>query len=414
MQRNRRVEHLLYLPILKDPRTQGVMKILMSLAPAAFFSDTNLLTWILLRIAALSMRFGVSNVSSYGFGGYGLVLSAAFGRREEGEAFAQFALTLNERFRNVALASKLQMIAGMLVPWVRPYPHAKEHLRSGYETALKIGDTTYECYCAVVLSIVSFCESADLASVEIDAAWAREVSVRRKERAMVGVPDAHSRHAATLRGLTPNLLDLGTAQSTDEQFRASLSDAVTPTAVFYYQFCSADLAYHFGDVTKARALLREAKQRTQGIFGLPTTVELHFLDALVAAREHGLPETSPLARLRLRFAIARTLRKLNAWARSCPPNFAAHARIIEAELARVRGDAAQADVCFERALTAARTYGSAKREALALELAAAHARARGEHAKGAEREREAIAAYRRWGAEAKAERLERDAAARRA
>jgi predicted ATPase len=407
VQSNRRIETLLHLPLLKDPRLQGVMRLLMSLAPAAFFSDTKLLTWILLRIAGLSMRFGVSNVSSYGFGGYGLVLSAAFGNREEGAAFAQFALTLNERFQNLDLTSKLRMIAGMLVPWVRPFAEAKEHLRMGYETALKIGDTTYECYCAVVLSIASFCESTDLAAVQSDAEWARDVSVRRKERAMIGVPDAHARHAATLRGLTPSLLDLGTTDSPDAELRASLSDSATPTALFYYQFCTADLAYHFGSAATARALLREAKKRTEGIFGLPTTVELHFLDALVAAREHDLAETPWRARLALRLAVHGALRKLKAWATSCPANFEAHALIIEAELARIRGNGARADACFERAITAARTHRSPRREALALELAAAHARATGETAKAEERRLEAVAAYRRWGASAKADVLER-------
>jgi predicted ATPase len=407
VQSNRTIDALLHLPLLKDPRWQGVMRLLMSLAPAAFFSDTKLLTWILLRIAGLSMRFGVTNVSSYGFGGYGLVLSAAFGKREEGAAFAGFALTLNDRFQNLALTSKLQMIAGMLVPWVRPFADAKEHLRSGYEVALKIGDTTYECYCAVVLSIVSFCESNDLETVQADAEWARDISVRRKERAMIGVPEAHARHAATLRGLTPSLLDLGTADSPDSEFRASLSDSGTPTALFYYQLCSADLAYHFGSVTDARALLREANRRTEGIFGLPTTVELHFLDALVAAREHDLAGAKWHTRLGLRLRVRAAARKLRAWARSCPHNFAAHALIVEAELARIRGRSAQADACFERAIAAARAHGSARREALAMELGAAHARAAGDEAKADERRRDAVSAYRRWGALAKADALER-------
>jgi predicted ATPase len=407
VQKNRAVDALLHLPLLKDPRLQGVMRLLMALAPAAFFSDTKLLTWILLRIAGLSMRFGVTNVSSYGFGGYGLVLSAAFGKREAGAAFARFALDLNERFENLALTSKLQMIAGMLVPWVRPFADAKAHLRDGYEVALKIGDTTYECYCAVVLSIVSFCESNDLAAVQADAEWARDVSVRRKERAMIGVPESHARHAATLRGLTPNLLDLGTAESPDAEFRASLSDSATPTALFYYQLCTADLAYHFGSVREARTILREAEKRTEGIFGLPTTVELHFLDALVAAREHDLAGTPWLARLGLRLRVHGALRKLKAWARSCPANFEAHALIVEAELARIRGQGARADECFERATSAARTHGSARREALALELSAAHARAAGDTAKAGQRTTEATSAYERWGALAKVEALQR-------
>ncbi|HEY2514926.1 MAG TPA: AAA family ATPase [Polyangiaceae bacterium] len=402
VQKGRSTDALVSLPQLRDRRLEGVMKILISLAPPAFFSDTNLLTWILLRIAAISMRAGVTDVSSYGFGGYGLVLSAAFGRREEGEAFSRFALVLNERFKNVALASKLRFIAGMLTPWVLPFDAAKEHLREGYEIGLKIGDTTYECYSAVVLSIVWFCESRDLSAVQERAEWAREVSARRKDRAMVGVPDSHARHAATLRGLTPSAFDLGNASSTDAEFRASLSDEVTPTALFYYQFCSADLAYHFGEASRARALLVEAKRRMQGIFGLPTTVELSFLDALVAAREHdaaGLFE-----RVRLRWAVARELRRLRAWAGSAPANFDVHASIVEAELARIRGERRAGDV-FARAAAMARDRGDAKREGLALELWGRWARARGDEATAAARTREAIEAYRRWGALAKVEAL---------
>ena len=351
------------------------------------------------------MRFGVSNVSSYGFGGYGLVLSAAFGKREEGEAFSRLALTLNERFQNLTLASKLRFIAGMLVPWVRPFADAKEHLREGYDVALKVGDTTYECYSAVVLSIVAFCESRELAAVEAEAEWAREVSARRKDRAMIGVPECHARHAATLRGLTPSVLDLGTATSSDASFRASLSDEVTPTALFYYQFCNADLAYHFGDVRRARALLVEAKKRTQGIFGLPTTVELSFLDALVAAREHD--SGSLLARFLLRRRVGRELRRLRAWARSCPANFDAHAAIVEAELARMGGQR-RASACFERAVRIAKEHGDAKREALALELWSKWAEEGGDSSTAEGRMGEAIDAYRRWGAVAKAEALARE------
>jgi hypothetical protein len=199
------------------------------------------------------------------------------------------------------------------------------------------------------------------------------------------------------------VLDLGTSSSSDADFRASLSDEVTPTALFYYQFCSADLAYHFGDPGRARALLQEAKKRTQGIFGLPTTVELSFLDALVAAREHA--QASFFARFARRRSVARELRRLGAWARSCPSNFAVHAAIVEAELARIRGDE-QAGDCFERAVAIAREHGDAKREALALELWAADTRLRGDADGAAERTRSAIEAYRRWGALAKAAALE--------
>jgi predicted ATPase len=398
VQRGRESEELLHLPLLESARHESISKILIALSPPAFFCDSNLLTWILLRIAAIAMRHGVSNVSAYGFAGYGAALSAAFGKHAEGAAFGRLAMALNERFGNAALAAKIHLLhGGWIVSWVRPFAEGKELLRAGQQLALKNGDISYECYCASLLSVLTFCESRELRALSATAEWAEAISVRRQERDMAGVPAAHARYAAAMRA---GSVDLGSPESSDAAFRASMSDATTPTAMFYYFFCSAELAYHAGDTARARALLADAKRRTQPIFGLPTTVELHFLDALVAAREHD--QAGLTARLGLRLAIAAKARKLRAWARSCSSNFSAHLAIVEGELARVRGRAAQARRSFERAVTAARAHDDTKRESLALELTAAHERASGDAVAAARAATEASRAYLRWGTEAKA------------
>jgi IS5 family transposase len=146
-----------------------------------------------------------------------------------------------------------------------------------------------------------------------------------------------------------------------------------------------------------------ASKRTQGIFSVPTTVELCFLAALLAARRHG--DAGRIERMKLQFGLVTSARKLDAWALSCPQNFEAHALIVRGELARVRGRQADATDFYERAIAAARRHGSPKREALALELAARHARTSGDAARGDSLEQEATEAYRRWGAATKASRM---------
>src|SRR5205823_4821869 len=155
--------------------------------------------------------------------------------------------------------------------------------------------------------------------------WARDIGLRRKDLDMAGVPDAHARYAAALRGEASGHVDLGREGSTDAEFRESLGDSA-PTATFYYYFCNAELAYLFGDAARADALLDEARARTQVIFGLPTTVELCLLECLVAARLH---DSAHLAsRLRLRAQVAKRARRLCAWARCCAANFEPHYLIV--------------------------------------------------------------------------------------
>jgi predicted ATPase len=404
-QGGRPISELLHLEMAKDTTHIGMMRLLVALVPAAFFLDSDLLAWIHLNVVGLSLRHGVSDVSSYSFVGYGTVLAAVFDKHAEGDAFGRLGLALNERFKNDRLAAKVNFLYGGWVAWwVRPFRDGKEYLRSAHDLAKKYGDTSYETYSATVLSVVTFCESADLAALEETAEWAREVASRRKDRDMAGVPDAHARYAAALLGTTPSPRDLGLSSSSDEEFRASLS-AKTPTAMFYYLFCNAELAYLFGDAARAHDLLEEAGKRVQVIFSLPTTAELCLLRALVAAKMH---DSAPWTkRLQLQLLVASCGRELRENAKSCPENFEAHALLVSAELLRIRGAGEAADAAFERAVTAARVHRSVKREAFALDLASCHARASGDAARADRLRAEAIDAYRRWGAISKADDLSR-------
>jgi predicted ATPase len=183
--KGRSVEELVQLEPLGDPRLASALRILVSLAPAAFFLDTNLVTWILLRIAGISIEHGVCDASSYGFVGYGSVLAGAFHAHADGYAFGRAALALNERFKNAALAAKLEnLLGGYIAHWTRPFAESVAHLRAAYDLANKHGDTPYESYSATVLSLVMFSAASDLASLQSVCEWAREVGERRGERDM--------------------------------------------------------------------------------------------------------------------------------------------------------------------------------------------------------------------------------------
>ena len=217
---------------------------------------------------------------------------------------------------------------------------------------------------------------------------------------MAGFADVFARYAAALRSEpaepaeSPHApLDLSRNGSSDADLRASFTDAKTPSSVYYYFYCDAELAYLAGDAVRARELLDEAWKRIQIVFGLPTTVDLWWLDALVCARLH---DTAPwTARVGLRRRVAKRVAKLRSWARSCPANFEPHHHLASAELARIDGDLERATEEVERAITAARAHKAPKREAFALDLAARLAEARGEDP--AAPRREAVEAHRRWG-----------------
>jgi predicted ATPase len=402
LQGRRKTNDLLHLPELAHPVHEAVIELVVALAPAAFFIDTNLLAWLELEGVALSLKHGVSPVSSYSFAVYGTVLSAVFGKHEEGDAFGRLALALNERFHNTKLAARLHFLyGGWHANWVRPFRDGVEFLRTAHQLATKYGDTAYETYAASTRALVCFSESSDLVSLKAMAEWAQQIGARRQDKDMTGFAEVFARYAAALAGATPSATDLSLATSSDADFRATLSDEKTPSSIFYYLYCNAELAYLAGDPARAFSLLEEAWRRTQIVFGLPTKVDLHLLDALVVARLHD--DAAWGARMRMRRRVAQRVKMLRVWAASCPRNFEPHYHVACAELARIRGDVDEAEACFERAVTAARAHRSVKREALAHDLAATLAGARGDESRADTSHAAAQDAYRRWGATTKSD-----------
>ena len=388
----RSIDDLAALPLLTQSTLASAMKILVALAPAAYVSDTNLLTWIMLRIAGMSMRHGVCDVSSYGLAGYGMVLSAVFGKRDEGMAFGRLALALNDRFGNTALAGKVHFInASYLVVWTRPLPEAREALARACAEALRCGDQPYEMYAVLHTTILTFIEGSSLDALQASAERGRRLSARRREADKADDSNsAIARYAADLR--RPSAL------AVEPSSEAALADKTILTH-FFYKYCRADIAYLRGDADLAAALLGEAVRiGARAIFGTIMTVELAWLEALVAARR--FDAASVAARPGLLWTVGMRVAKLRPLARVNPRSFEGHYLLALAELLRISGRPQRARAALEGAIEAARAQGSLKREAIGLDLAASYARAEGDSARAAELRGRVDETYRFWGAAA--------------
>jgi predicted ATPase len=407
-QRGRSPAELARLPEMTDVAKQCALKILIALAPAALFANSNLLSVCLMRIARVSMRHGLTDLSSYGFAGYGLVLSGGFFKHDEGYQLGQLSLQLNERFANPRLVAKLHTLKGcFLAPWVRPMAEGTEELAFAMRAAVKHGDAAYEAYSAAVWAVTIFCGPSDLATVQAATESAREITVRRRDRDMTAAVELTGRYAAALRGLT-GARDLSNHESSDAELLTTLSEQQTPIGMTYHYLWNGALAWFFGDRARAHRMAPEAEKRLERLFSIPTMVQIVLFDALVAADRWR--DAAWRDKLRVEWRMRRDLGKLRRWAESCPQNHEPQYRLAVAEWARARGRS-DAEERLQAALASARRHGSLMCEAIALELWARQLRDEGRAVETRARVREAIDAYERWGAHAKAVQLRHECAA---
>jgi predicted ATPase len=394
-------ETLPTLPEVQDPRLRSALKILDAIMPAAFFASFNLVAVISMRSAQISMRHGVSDKSAYCLAAYGNILVSAAGKLELGAALGEATLKLQERFRNPRMSARLLFMNGLyLTPWVKPFADAKAQLARACTEALQTGELAFEVYSTGSLALLSCSMGDPLAESHAYAESARAIALQRQDVDFAAMATAHLRYCAALRGLSPEPQTLGNEESSDEVLGQQFDTKQTPSGIFYYYFFNAHLAYLYGDLGRARAMLDQAERHLSGVL-MPSTVEVRLLRVLVDARSW--PEGPGRDRRERRRRMLRCQKQLRRLARLSPRNFDPMYRVACAEAARVLDPAKAAPLYAEAIALAGRHPG--KWEALTLELAARFFDERGDPAAATQHRESAITAYARWGADAKARQL---------
>jgi predicted ATPase len=377
----------LTLPAMTDETKRSAIKLLIALAPPAYFCDTPLLALTLMRITNLSLAYGVSELSSYGIAGYGLVVTAAFGRVHTGHELGQIAVRLDEKLAGRVLACKLHFVLGVfLMPWVRPFREAQAVIRRGIELGRELGDMIYEAYNAGKLATMTLYEGRALDETERALLESRAIAEKRNDVDMATLCSVQARFCAAMRGGTSDPARLFAGPAGSNAPPETISDARTPIAIFFYWLLGAQLAYFAGDDPRCLAMLAETQARTNAQFGIVSPVDLYLFRVLARARL--CDRASFAARLGLRFRIARDVARIATMARACPANFAARHLIARGESERIAGKRDRALATFQAAAAAASAHGDTKHEAMALEIAA--------RIEPSKRE-EALAAQARWG-----------------
>jgi predicted ATPase/serine/threonine protein kinase len=403
-QGRRPAHELAHLPEVTDPTVQCVMKLISSVLPALYLSDTKLLAVCLIRSVRLSLNHGMNSDSAYALAGYGLILSGALGKFQEAYDFGQLGLRLNRRAGHDRNTPQLLMATGgWLSPLLRPLAEAEVELREGLEAASRHGDIAYEGYLSILIAVNSCHKGSDLVQTQCNAEEVYATARRRQQDEMIGASDAVARYCIALRGLNDEPTTLSRPGAPEPEFREwlvqSLDDS-NSVSLFFFYFFKAELAYLFGDYDQAEPLMMEARKRIERVFALPFSSEVLLLEVLLAAQRHR--RASWLQRRRIAWSITSWTRKLRAWARSCPENFEAQWLLAAAEEARTRGAHEEAAAMYERTVRAARDYNRPKREALALERMAQLFAERQDSSRATGHALEAMDAYHRWGAAAKA------------
>jgi transcriptional regulator with GAF, ATPase, and Fis domain len=400
----RPIESLVDLPVMADPETRMVLRLLTDIWSSAYISGDGLLAFLAsARIVALSIRHGNTEDSAYGYVTHAISVGPLRGEYQSAYEWGSLALLVNERFADQERRAKIhQQFNAHVTLWRRPLatciPHAQEACRSG----LQSGDFAYAGYGAMSEAWPAFLISRDLDRFVRDYSPALALLRRIRNTGLAAIHGVMLNRARALQGLTEGPLSLSDASFDEGAFVAEYGDNPFFMTVFLVSKLHLSVLHedHAGALEAAR------RARELGPWGRGTIwpVQLDFWGGLALAAAHR--EADERTRAAHRPLLESAGAALAVLAESCPENFLCFSRLLAGERERILGRADGALRLYEEALRYAQTTDNLQQEALANELCGRLWLDRGKQKVAAAYLGEARRCYREWGAVAKVRQLE--------
>jgi predicted ATPase/GAF domain-containing protein/anti-anti-sigma regulatory factor len=396
---SRRIEELIEAPLISNPEQEMVLKLLTDLTTSVYMTVPSLFPVVLLKQVNISLKYGHSAMSAYGYVSYGLLLAGAFGKYTEGYEFGRLALALNERLRNADLTCKIHLVFGVYLHFREPLRLSLDHYEQARQAGLESGDFVYVSYACQHTASARLCMGDDLGVTLEEINTFLTLMNQTNDLLSTLHLKLCKQLGRSLQGRTESLNSLNDQQFNEAEFLALLTKNGFEFVSYWYYLIKLQTNYLCGDYASALTAAREAELRLASATGFYFSTELPFFLCLTLLAL-GQSADAELAQ-RHRDLFAQNKAKLAAWSDSCSANYRHKLLLIAAEEARASGEGAEAERLYDEAIHAAQQSGFTSHEALANELAARfyYRQNRREFARAYLAD--ARHGYQRWGAAAK-------------
>ncbi|MBE9186220.1 AAA family ATPase [Microcoleus sp. LEGE 07076] len=399
------IEDLIDLPVMTNSYKLATMRVLSSMFSATFIVEPVLLPLIVCEQVDLSINYGNSALSAFGYANYGAILKRIVRDIEAGDRFGQLALNLIDRLNALEFKSKtLNLVAFVLM-------HGKHHvkdtlplLEEAYQSALENGDLESVGYSAVNICQSLYFIGQELPQLEQKMVNYNHLLFQLKQETVLTWNQIYRQTVLLLMGKLANSDILLSEGYSEKKLLPLLLKANDRVGLQHFYLQKLILSYLFGNVDQALENASQAEVYLDGMAGFINVSEYHFYDAL--ARLAAYPSATNDEQEEHLFYAGSNLKKLQKKALSAPMNLQHKCDLIAAEKARILGNIVTAMEYYDSAIAGAQENGYIQVQALAAELAGAFYLSIKREKIAKTYLTEARYCYQRWGATAKVRHLE--------
>ncbi|MEH1778676.1 MAG: AAA family ATPase [Nostoc sp.] len=400
------IEDLINLPEMLDPHKLAAMRIVITMVTPSLNAKPDMLPLIAYTLVNLSIQFGNSAFSAFGYTFYGLVLCGSPTGIERGYRFGQLGLKLLELFNDRKLYAKVINIFDVFVRhWREPARKTIAPLREAIQVGLEAGDVEYACYNASSYCNYLFFVGETLEQVNQQQQKYIDMLLKFKQEYQIYFGQICRQLVLNLMGAAEDSLILVGESFNERKMLPILIETQNGTLLFLLHLAKTILLFIFQDYQQALIHAKEAEKYLGNMVGFLQFAEHNFYYslALLASCSNGNQAEQQWALEK----VAQNQKLMIQWAFHAPTNHQHKYDLVEAERAKILGHL-DAMTYYDKAIQGAKENGYIQEEALSNELAAKFYLAWGKEKVAADYMQQAYYCYAHWGAKAKIAHLEQE------
>ncbi|SBS25195.1 Autoinducer 2 sensor kinase/phosphatase LuxQ [Marinomonas spartinae] len=400
------VESLLSLPVMQAAEKRMLCQLLGMIWGPAINTNLPMSTLAVVKLVALSIQYGNTDVSPFGYTCYGSMLSIFYGDYETGYRFGQLSVDLVDKTDNHKLRCKVYtMFAVTNSPWSASLHDSIALLKSALSAGMDVGDRIFISYSAFHILKIMKLAGLPLTDVIKENQHIRPILENIGDPNTLEILEILERNTALLQGDSHSTKSWNDEGFNEREFVKQMEQQQHALCLNYYYLNKMQECFLFGRYQQGSDMAEKAAVTLDATFGWFTNADYYFMQGLILASLCD-EEESEEEKHAIISKINVCLSRLTDWATNYPDNFANKVHLIRAELARLHGEHKQAVDLFDLAIEESDKQGFLHQSGIANELAARYWMSRSKSKFAGLYLKEAHHNYMRWGAQAKVIALE--------
>lgn len=359
----KKIEDLINLPEMTDPYMLQAMPLMERISPAAYMSGSQLFPLLVFRMVDISLKYGNSSLSAFGYASFAITLSGVLGDYDGGFRFAEMSKKLLEKYQDEVYKVKVYFVNYCFVRHWKMHANTMiEPLMEAYRSGLMAGNLFSGNWVACYALTWKYFTAQPLGSLQTELNSFTGSFRQLKQYGAFNLADILLH---TINRLTdPEKVNaiLGNEQISEEALLQRCFDAHDKTAVFFLHLNRMQLNYLFGDYDKARSCAKDAEAYLEAVVGLHYIPLYHFYRSLVILANPKSGDSDLKS-------VRGSMKKMKLWAKHAPQNYLHKYHLIEAEWAARHNENENARKAYDIAIILSRENNFLQEEAIALERA---------------------------------------------